>query len=491
MPLTSAASLWSSRESATSATKPDEPCGCSRAEIRLGYNQASTRAQQVCGPLFSMGFSIVNEEQLLWSRRRVLGAGLMAGGLVAVRPAWADLKIEITGVGANQLPIAVRPFGGTETGEDVAAIICADLRRSGAFRLVDLPAPAAEEPVEKPVQNILAAAKAGASVYVDGQVRTTGGRADVRLFMFDTTTGEPIDSVGYQSSNGLIRMAAHRCSDRIYTKLTGEGPMFASQIAYVAQLGRRQYELVVADSDGANAAAALRSAESIISPAWSPDGRRLAYVSFEQRKAIVYVHELASGVRMPVARYRGNNSAPAFSPDGQQLAVALSKDGLTQIYLTRADGTGLRRFTHSYGIDTEPVFSKDGEWIYFTSDRGGSPQIYRQRVTGSQAERVTFGSNYAISPDVSPDGRRLAYISRIENKFRTAILDLATGQDLLVTNTERDESPSFAPNGRFLVYATEENGRGILGACSADSRLTTRLRGQGNIREPAWGPVLS
>ena len=267
--------------------------------------------------------------------------------------------------------------------------------------------------------------------------------------------------------------------------------MFASQIAYVAQLGRRQYELVVADSDGANAAAALRSAESIISPAWSPDGRRLAYVSFEQRKAIVYVHELASGVRMPVARYRGNNSAPAFSPDGQQLAVALSKDGLTQIYLTRADGTGLRRFTHSYGIDTEPVFSKDGEWIYFTSDRGGSPQIYRQRVTGSQAERVTFGSNYAISPDVSPDGRRLAYISRIENKFRTAILDLATGQDLLVTNTERDESPSFAPNGRFLVYATEENGRGILGACSADSRLTTRLRGQGNIREPAWGPVLS
>ena len=189
MPLTSAASLWSSRESATSATKPDEPFGCSRAEIRLGYNQASTRAQQVCGPLFSMGFSIVNEEQLLWSRRRVLGAGLMAGGLVAVRPAWADLKIEITGVGANQLPIAVRPFGGTETGEDVAAIICADLRRSGAFRLVDLPAPAAEEPVEKPVQNILAAAKAGASVYVDGQVRTTGGRADVRLFMFDTTTG--------------------------------------------------------------------------------------------------------------------------------------------------------------------------------------------------------------------------------------------------------------------------------------------------------------
>ena len=213
-------------------------------------------------------------------------------------------------------------------------------------------------------------------------------------------------------------------------------------------------------------------------------------MSFENKKPIVYLHDLARGIRTPVAAFKGNNSAPAFSPDGSKLAVALSRDGLTQIYLINADGSGLRRFTRSYGIDTEPTFTKDGEWIYFTSDRGGTPQIYRQRVAGGAAERVTFGSNYAISPAVNNDGSRLAYISRIENKFRVAVMDLATGQDLLVTNTERDESPSFAPNGRFLVYATEENGRGVLGTCSADARLSTRLTGEGNIREPAWGPIL-
>lgn len=424
------------------------------------------------------------------TRRTLLGAGLTLGAFAAC-PALAELRIEITGVGANQLPIAIRPFQGTSGAPaDIAKIIGDDLLRSGAFRLVEVGGENPQENLTAP-EGLADAAQKGASIYVIGSVTPLGGkRWDVRCIVYDTVTGQAVDSVGYTPSEEHIRMAAHRCTDRVYTRLTGEGPMFASQLAYVAQLGARRYELIVSDSDGEMPQKALVSNEPIISPVWSPDGRKLAYVSFENKKPIVYLHDLARGVRTPVAAFKGNNSAPAFSPDGTKLAVALSRDGLTQIYLINSDGTGLRRFTRSYGIDTEPTFTRDGQWIYFTSDRGGTPQIYRQRVAGGGAERVTFGSNYAISPAVNHDGTKLAYISRIESKFRVAVMDLATGQDLLVTTTERDESPSFAPNGRFLVYATEENGRGVLGTCSADARLSTRLTGEGNIREPAWGPIL-
>ena len=424
------------------------------------------------------------------TRRSLIGAG-MAAGVLGACPAFADLRIEITGVGANQTPVVIRPFRGASSASvDPAQVIGADLTRSGAFRLVDAGAADPNENIDRP-EGLARAAQAGAAVYVTGSVEASGdARFIVRCRIYDIVSGEQLDSADFTTSADRIRMAAHRCADRAYVKITGEGPMFASQLAYVVQLGSRRYELIVADSDGGTPKAALRSTEPIISPCWSPDGRRIAYVSFEQRKPVVYVHELATGARKPVAAFRGNNSAPAWSPDGRQLAVALSRDGLTQIYLINADGSSPRRFTKSYGIDTEPVFSRDGAWIYFTSDRGGTPQIYRQPVAGGAAERVTFGSNYAISPDVSPDGARMAYISRIDSSYRVAVMDLATGQDLLVTNTSRDESPSFAPNGRFIVYATEVTGRGVLGTCSADARLTTRLSGEGNIREPAWGPIL-
>ena len=424
------------------------------------------------------------------SRRTLLGAGIAAGALSAC-PAFADLRIEITGVGANQIPIAIQPFQGASAAPtDPAEVIAADLERSGAFRRISVTQEASAENLEKP-EGLAAAGKAGAAVYVVGAVQAlSDGRWDVRCLFYDAVSGEQLDSIGVSAGKDLLRMAAHRCADRIYTRLTGEGAMFASQIAYVAQLAKRRYELIIADSDGGVPRTALQSPEPIISPTWSPDGRQLAYVSFEERKPIVYVHELSTGRRRKVANFRGNNSAPAWSPDGRELAVALSRDGLTQIYRINADGSGLKRFTQSYGIDTEPVYSKDGRWIYFTSDRGGTPQIYRQPVAGGAAERVTFGSSYAISPDISPDGMRMAYVSRIDAEYRLAVMDLSTGQDMLVTNTNRDESPSFAPNGRFLVYATEVSGRGVLGTCSADSRLTTRLYGEGDIREPAWGPIL-
>ncbi len=431
-------------------------------------------------------------DQARLSRRAFVGAGIALGLAGAIKPAFADLRIEITGVGANQLPISIKPFEGTsQAPADIAQIVTADLLRSGAFRLIDAGQENPNENLQAP-EGLQQAAQQGAAIYVVGSIATAGsGRWDVRCIAYDTVTGQSVDSAGYVVPEDLLRMAAHRLSDRIYTRLTGEGPMFASQLAYVAQLGRRQYELIISDCDGENPRRALQSPEPIISPVWSPDGKSIAYVSFERRKPIVYLHELATGARRAVAAFKGNNSAPAFSPDGRRLAVALSRDGLTQLYLINADGTGLTRFTRSYGIDTEPVFTKDGQWIYFTSDRGGTPQIYRQRISGGSAERVTFGSNYAISPDVSPDGKRLAYISRLDGKFRVAVMDLETGQDLLVTTTERDESPSFAPNGRFLVYASEVNGRGVLGTCSADGRLTTRLTGDGDIREPAWSPILA
>lgn len=439
--------------------------------------------------MFSKGESFVTTLNL--TRRRLVCAGFAAGALASM-PAFAELQVSITGVGANQLPIAVKIFEGSATaGFDAAAIVGADLERSGAFRLIPTGPEGAPENLTRP-ESLPHWAQAGANALLVGSVkRMNDGRFEVAYFLHDAVAGTMLDSGQFVTTGDNLRMSAHRVADRVYTTLTGEGPMFASRLAYVAQLSKTNFQLVVTDSDGANPRIAMQSHEPVISPVWSPDGSRLAYVSFERRKPIVFIQDLSTGGRHAISAFRGNNSAPAFSADGQMMAVALSRDGLTQVYLMNANGTGLRRFSRSYGIDTEPVFSKDGQWVYFTSDRGGAPQIYRQPLLGNApAERVTFGSSYAISPSISPDGRTLAYISRINGRFRTAVMDLSTGQSTLVTTTDRDESPSFAPNGRFLVYATEENGRGVLGTASADGRLMTRLTGRGDIREPSWGPIL-
>lgn len=427
----------------------------------------------------------------LLSRRQLVGTGL-ALGLTTACPAFAELRIEITGVGTNQLPIAIPSFAGSTLAPvKEAEVIGQDLERSGAFRLVELQNPPPTESIENPTQGLEMARQSGANFYVAGSIESTGDNLwVVKCVVYDTNTGKPVINLAYSTASNRLRMTAHRFADAIMTRLTGIGPMFSSKLAYVAQLSKTSYRLIVSDSDGQNPTAILESNEPIISPAWSPDGRLLAYTSFENRKPIVYVQDLGRATRKAVAQYPGNNSAPAFSPDGKKMAVALSRSGLTQIYLMNVDGTGLQRFTHSYGIDTEPVFSKDGKWIYFTSDRGGNPQIYRQPIDGQNAQRVTFNSPYAISPDLSADGSRLAYISKVGDKYRVAVMDLATSQEFLVTNSDRDESPSFAPNGRFLVYATEVDGRGVLGTCSADSRLSTRLTDTGDIREPAWGPIL-
>jgi TolB protein len=312
----------------------------------------------------------------------------------------------------------------------------------------------------------------------------------VRFKLFDTVKGQDLSGVAYTASRQQLRATAHRIADFIYEKLIGEKGVFSTRIAYVVKRGNR-FELQIADADGAGEETALASFEPIISPAWSPDGKRLAYVSFENKKPVVYVHSLLDGKRHVAANFKGSNSAPAWSPDGSKLAVALSRDGGSQLFLINADGSGLQRLTNSSGIDTEPVFSPDGSSIYFTSDRGGSPQIYRMPARGGEAQRVTFEGTYNVSPRISRDGKNLAYITRNGGKFQVALLDLASRQVLTLTDSDKDESPSFAPNGRMILLATVTGGRGVLSAVSADGRVKQRLSvAAGDVREPAWGPFI-
>ena len=319
--------------------------------------------------------------------------------------------------------------------------------------------------------------------------RLADGRFDVRFKLWDVVKGSELGGQSNAVDAGEVRLAAHRIADYVYEKLTGEKGVFSTRIAYVTKSGPR-YALRVADADGENGQVALNSAQPIISPAWAPNGKELAYVSFEKQKAVVYTHNVASGERRVVADFRGSNSAPAWSPDGQQLAVTLSRDGGAQIYLIGRGGENPRRVTNSQAIDTEAQFSADGRLIYFTSDRGGGPQIYRMPATGGNAERVTFSGAYNISPAISPDGRTLAYIARSGNAFRLNVLDLgAGGTPVAVSDTSEDEHPSFAPNGRLIVYATKAQGRGVLMTTTLDGKIKARLASlTADVREPVWGP---
>jgi len=412
--------------------------------------------------------------------------------VLAVPPvAHAQLRVEITGVGSNQFPVGVANFQRDgQVPEPVDAIIRANLQRSGLFRLIDTGTVAMAENI---AVNHDEWKGRGADALVVGSVaRLADGRFDLRFRLWDTVKRTQLDAASYVTSPAELRLNAHRISDRIYEKLTGERGVFATRIAYVVALSKTSFELQIADADGGNAQTALRSREPIMSPAWSPDGSQLAYVSFETARPVVYVHALATGQRRAVASFRGSNSAPAWSPDGKQLAVALTISGLTQIYVIDAQKPSTpKRLTNSGSIDTEPAWTADGRYIYFTSDRGGSPQIYRMAPDGSGVQRVTFSGDYAVTPRISPDGKTLAYVARRNGTFQVQSIDLATGAELTITDTVMDESPSFAPNGRLLLYATEINGRGILASASTDARVRTRLSGpNGDVREPTWGPFI-
>ena len=380
-----------------------------------------------------------------WNRRHWLQA---SGAALALGPAaaLAQLRVEITGVGATQIPVALAPFRDEPAiGTALSAIIKANLERSGAFRIIGVP-PGLDE---RSTPDLPAFRAQGADALVAGSLtRLADGRIDVRMRLWDAVRGTDLLGQSNVVLPADLRLAAHRISDQIHEKLTGERGVFATRIAYVLRTGRR-FTLHITDPDGEGGQIALASPEPIISPAWSPDGRRLV--------------------------------------------VTLSRDGPAQLHLINAEGGGPpQRLTTSGAIDTEAVWSADGAFVYFVSDRGGGPQVYRVAVGasgGGAVERITFQGDYNISPAISPDGRQLAYVSRQGGAFRLMLQELPGGTPLALTDTRDDESPSFAPNGRLIVYATRQPGGDVLMTTTLDGKIKTRLLSSGaDMREPAWGP---
>lgn len=413
-------------------------------------------------------------------------AVVFALGLAAT-VAHAQLSIEITGgSGNNRIPVSIADFGGDlASAKAVTSVVRNDLEHCGMFKMVD---PGPTPMTENDPVNFGNWRNKGADAVAGGSLASGGGHYEARFRLYDITKQASLGGAAFVTSPATLRAAGHRIADYIYEKLLGIPGYFSTRISYVVKQ-RGRYELMIADSDGQNAQPALVSKEPIISPAWSPDGSKLAYVSFESKKPVIYVHTLATGRRAVVANFKGSNSAPAWSPDGRRLAIVLSKDGGSQMFTINADGSGVQRLTYSSGIDTEPRYSADGQYIYFTSDRGGSPQIYRMPTMGGSAERVTYDGAYNVSPRPSPDGKNLVYISRNSGRFQVAIMDIASHQTQILTDSSKDESPSFAPNGQMILYATVSGGRQVLSAVSPDGRIKQRLTVlSGDVREPAWGP---
>lgn len=418
---------------------------------------------------------------------------MISFALVLPAAATAAMTIDIVGSGANQIPIAVVQFR-DESGlkQQITPVIAADLTRSGLFKMVDA---TGARPQHEPEQIDYPQwrARSADAVVIGSVAPLADGRYEIRFRLMDAARQTQIAGFAYSASAAQLRLTAHKIADVIYEKLIGEPGAFATRIAYVVRLPGKRFALHVADADGNAPQTILSSNEPIISPTWSPDGSRLAYVSFEHRKPVVYVQSITTGARQAVANFFGSNSAPAWSPDGRRLAVVLSKDGGSQMNLINADGSGQpQRLASSSSIDTEPNFSPDGSAIIFTSDRGGSPQIYRISVSGGQPQRVTFEGTYNVSARHSPDGKSFTFIQRNGGRFNVAVQDFATRQVQVLSEGGVDESPSFAPNGRMILYASEVRGRGILAAVSSDGRVKQRFtEDAGDIREPAWGPIVN
>ncbi|MFC3551631.1 Tol-Pal system beta propeller repeat protein TolB [Lysobacter cavernae] len=408
------------------------------------------------------------------------------------------LEIDIVGGNAAALPIAVVPMpyqgGGTAPQTDVAGVVTADLARSGQFR----PLPA-KDIVEKPSRggeiNYPTWRALNQDYIVVGRVLDAGaGSYRVEYELFDVAKQERLLGFALTARANAMRDVAHQVADAVYEKITGIRGAFFTRIAYVTATGTgkaAQYALMVADSDGYNPQTVVRSPEPLLSPSWSPDGSKLAYVSFEGGNSSIYIQNIGSGSRELIAKFRGINGAPAFSPDGRRLALTLSRSGNPEIYVMDLGSRALTQLTNHFGIDTEPTWSADGGIIYFTSDRGGRPQIYQVASSGGGATRVTFQGSYNASASVSADGKKIATAQGAGNTYRIAMMDSGLGSARWSTLSpgSLDESPSFAPNGAMILYAAREGRRGVLYAVSSDARVRQRLvLADGDVREPAWGP---
>lgn len=405
----------------------------------------------------------------------------------------AELTIEIVGGAANQIPIAIMPFdthpADAAQQNSIANVINADLKRSGLFRTLETRG-VANQPHQLADVKYADWMAIQAQALAIGHVEPiSGNRLKVSFRLLDVLKQNQLLATEFTITPAQQRMTAHKIADMIYEKLIGEKGVFSTRISYVNKANGR-YSLEVADADGFNPQTVVSSKESLISPSWSPDGKKIAYVSFEKKKPIIFVQSLVTGQRYVLANFKGNNSAPAWSPDGSKLAIVLTYSANSQVYVINADGSGLRKVTSSSGIDTEPEWSPDGAFIYFTSNRGGGPQIYRVPSSGGEAKRITFEGGYNVSPHISPDGKLLTYIKQDATGFRVAIQDIESGQIQTRSDTARDESPSFAPNGRMILYATNVGGKGTLAAVSTDGRVKQRLTDNGgDVREPSWGPA--
>jgi TolB protein len=404
-----------------------------------------------------------------------------------VWPAHAELSIEISGAGEHQTPISVVRFGGDEkAAESINTVVTNDLMRTGLFKLIDSAGRVPHEPNE-----VKYAEWDGVETLLIGNVRVLEeGSYLVKFRLLDTVRRTELLSQVVMAKGGQVRAVAHRIADLVYEQMIGSLGVFSTRIAYVNR-DQGSYRLVVADSDGYGEQALLTSKESIMSPAWSPDGKQIAYVSFEGQRAMVYVQTLSTRQRMLMAEFPGSNSAPAWSPDGKRLALVLTRDDYSQIYLMNTDGSDLRRITFNEAIDTEPTFSPDGKFLLFTSDRGGSVQIYRVSVEGGNAERLTYESGNNFSPRFSPDGKSFVFSHFTGGVFFIAVQDFETRQVQILTSGGWEKKPSFAPNGKLILFATEVQGRGILATVSSDGRVKQKMVAQrGDIREPTWGPFV-
>jgi len=427
-------------------------------------------------------------------RRLIFGITLLA---TCVAPLQARLTIEITEGQEGALPIAIVPFhwgGGGEPPEQLSEVVRADLARSGQFAplpLDQLPArPQQGQRIdfstwrERQIDNL-----------VVGRLVPADGAFMVQFQLFDVLTGEQLAGYNIPALPTQLRQAAHRISDIIYQTLTGQRGAFNTHVAYITVSkgsdGQRRYQLAVADADGYNEQIILTSAQPLMSPAWSPQGRQLAYVSFEEGRPTVFVQNIITGAREQVAAFEGINSAPAWSPDGQRLALTLSRDGNPEIYILELASRRLQRITNNYAIDTEAVWSPDGDALIFTSDRGGVAQLYRAALDGSRPQRLTFDGRYNARASWSPNGQLLALVHRAESGYVIGLQPATGGAVRPLSQNRLDESPSFAPNGSMVIYATEVNGRGVLEVAAVEGSARQRLTLlHGDVREPAWSPYI-
>jgi TolB protein len=414
-------------------------------------------------------------------------------------PLQAKLEIEIIQGNAAALPIAIVPFQWRAAGNPpittVSEVVSADLYRSGLFDPMD-----EADMVDRPVDAESIRFGTWRLLRVDyvaiGWVTDApgGNGYDIYYQLFDVHTQERLLSQITTVGLGDLRFGSHRVADAVYEKLTGVPGAFATRIAYVSATDAGAgplYELVVADADGFNPQSIVGSPEPLLSPNWSPDGNRIAYVSFEKGNSAIYIQEVATGARQLVSSGPGINGAPAFSPDGRHLALTLSRSGNPEIYIRDLATGRNRQLTNHWAIDTEAAWSRDGKHVFFTSDRGGRPQVYRVAAEGGRAERVTLQGEYNARVSVATNGHSLAVAHGQGNEYRIAVWDLETERMRILTPGVLDESPSFAPNDSMILYATREGDRGVLSAVSADGNVRQRLiLSEGDVREPAWSPVI-